>query len=157
MNLTDFLTNKPEPEEVVEEFKAKSFSPFDFFKAMTIQKLDLDFSDEAIDKAYDQYMINRIISMDEYLIDVAIEMNQMKNLTNEQHYNMLKAVLPQEKFYNKYMKGKKDVSEKEKRYIAHYYEIGLREASTYIQQMSQEDIDEILKKYKYGKNEMIKV
>jgi len=55
------------------------------------------------------------------------------------------------------MKKAKDLTEKEKRYIAHYFEIGLSEAEEYIRQMDMEEINDVLKKYKYGKNEMIKI
>lgn len=153
-DLLDFLTNKP-VEEHADDYKEEKLTIFNIIDAMTINKIELDFTDERTTKAYDQYMINRFLSMDESLFYVAEMMNTITNLTDEQHFDLLKSVLPKEKFYIKYMKGKKDVTEKEKRYIADYYEIGLKEASSYIQQMTQEEIDNILKKYKYGKNEMI--
>lgn len=125
--------------------------------AMTINKEDLDFTDEHIKKVYDQYMINRWISMCDALIPVAEELTRMHNLSNEQHFAMLKSALPERKFYFKYVKADKELNQKEKRYIAHYYEIGIKDAEDYIRQMDKEDIDIILNKYKYGKNEMIKV
>lgn len=141
-----------------------SFSDLNYYKkimfildAMTIKKIDLDFNDEDVAKVYDQYMINRWISMSEALIPVAEELTRIHNLTDEQHFQMLKAVLPQRKFYFKYIKADKELNAKEKRYIAHYFEIGLKDAEEYIRQMSQEEIDAVLKKYKYGKNDMIKV
>ena len=156
MNLKDFIQKEPEviKEKVV---KPKRLSIFDILNAATINKTDLDFEDDEVKKAYDQYMINRWLSMDEDLIFLAEMLTTTHNLTDEDHFNMIKSALPQDKFYIKYMKRKKDLTEKEKRYIAHYFEIGLKDAEDYINQMEEEDITEILNTYVYGNNEMIQV
>ena len=156
MNLRDFIQKEP---EVIKEkvAKPKRLSIFDILRAATIDKLNLDFKDDEVRKAYDQYMINRWLSMDEDLIFLAEMLTTCHNLTDEDHFNMIKAALPREKFYIKYMKRKKDLTETEKRYIADYYEIGLKDAEDYIRQMDEEDIAEILETYTYGNNEMVQV
>lgn len=158
MDISEFFGETVKEEEVVEDTKVK-FSIFDILDAMTIKKKDLNFNDDIVRKTYDQYMINRWLSMgeSEELFYISEMLNTMTNLTDEQHFDLLKSVLPKQKYYFKYLKRTKDLTEKEKRYIAHYFEIGIREAEDYIRQMSQEEIDEILKKYKYGKNEIIKI
>lgn len=157
MNLEDFIQKEPVPKEEKVE-KPKNVGLFDFLKGATEFKTDFDFTDATIEKAYDQYMINRFLSMQENLIFFAEKLNTLNNLTNEDHYAMIKSAIPQDKYpwYN-YVKGKKDLTGKEKRYIAHYFEIGLRDAHDYIDQMDDEEIEEILDTYRYGKNQMIKV
>jgi hypothetical protein len=156
MDLRDIIQKEPEviKEKVV---KPKRLSIFDILAAASINKTDLNFDDDEVKKAYDQYMINRWLSMDEDLIFLAEMLTTSHQLTDKDHFNMIKAALPREKFYIKYMKRKKDLTEKEKRYIAHYFEIGLKEAEDYISQMEEEDITEILDTYVYGNNEMIQV
>ena len=95
--------------------------------------------------------------MDESLIFLAEMLTTSHNLTNRDHFNMIKAALPKEKFYIKYMKRSKDLTEKEKRYIAHYFEIGINDAEDYINQMTQENINDILNTYVYGNNDMVQV
>ncbi len=157
MNLLDFIQKDPVHEKLGNVAKAKRLTIFDILGAATIKKTDLDFTDDDVCKAYDQYMINRWLSMDKDLIFFAEMLTTLHNLSDEDHFNMIKAALPQERFYLKYIKRKKDLTDKEKRYIAHYFEIGLSEAQDYIHQMDEEEISDILNKYKYGKNSIIKV
>ena len=158
MDISEFLCGDVTP-EVEEKYDTEKFGIIDILNAMTWKKQDLDFNNELVRKTYDQYMVNRWISMEEELFFIAEMMTTIKNLSDEQHFDLLKSVLPKEKFFpfGIYMKKAKDVTEKEKRYIAHYFEIGLTEAEDFIRQMDQTEISAILSKYKYGKNEMIKI
>lgn len=163
MNLKDFI-QQDSFDDIKKSKKRESLKPktkkitiIDIINAATIDKKDLDFNDEGIDKSYDQYIVNRWLSMDESLIFLAEMLTSTHNLTNEQHFDLIKTALPREKFYIKYIKREKDLSAKEKRYIAHYFEIGLREAEDYIKQMDDDEINKILDLYKYGKDEMIDV
>jgi len=161
MNLRDFI-QQDTPK--VKESKRKSLAPavkklsiIDILKAATIDKIELDFSDEGVQKSYDQYMVNRWLSMDDSLIFLAEMLTSTHNLTNEQHFDMIQSALPQEKFYIKYIKRQKDLTEKDKRYIAHYFEISLREADDYIKQMDEDELYRIIDTYRYGKDEMIQI
>jgi len=161
MDLQDFIQRDVIQEK---ESKRKTLKPaikklsiIDILKAATIDKIDLDFRDEGVQKSYDQYMVNRWLSMDESLIFLAEMLTTTHNLTNEQHFDMIKSALPQEKFYIRYMKREKDLTEKDKRYIAHYFEISLREAEDYIRQMDEDELFMIIDKYRYGRDEMIQV
>ena len=158
MDISDFLCNDV-VEEIEEKYNIPKFGIIDILNAMTWQKKDLDFNVDYIAKTYDQYMINRWISMEDELFYVAEMLTSIKNLTDEQHFDLLKSVLPKERFFpfGIYMKKSKDITEKDKRYLAHYFEIGISDAEDYIRQMDQTEIESILNKYKYGKNEMIKI
>ena len=156
MDLRDIIQKEPEViKEKIE--KPKKLSIFDIINAATINKTDLDFEDDYVKKGYDQYMVNRWLSMDEDLIFLAEMLTTTHQLSDKDHFAMIKAALPQDKFYIKYMKRKKDLTETEKRYIAHYFEIGLKDAEDYINQMDENGINEILETYKYGNNNMIQV
>ena len=67
MDLRSFI--QKDPVEIKEKVvKPKRLSIFDILGAATINKTDLDFTNEEVKKAYDQYMINRWLSMDDDLI-----------------------------------------------------------------------------------------
>ena len=153
MDLADII--REEPDAVKKEKSKKSITIYDILNAMTYENKDLDFTDVGVKKAYDKYMVNRWLSMSEGLVFVAELLNTTHNLTDEQHFDLLKSILPNEKFYFKYIKRKKDVNLKEKRYIAHYFEIGIHDAEEYINHMTQDEIDDILNKYKYGHNQNV--
>jgi len=158
MDISEFLCNDI-IDELEEKDDVKKFGIMEILNAMTWQKIDLNFNDDLINKTYDQYIINRWISMEDELFFVAEMLNTITNLNNAQHFDLLKSTLPKEKFfpYGIYMKPCKNITEKEIKYIAHYFEIGITDAKDYIRQMTQIDIDYVLNKYKYGKNEMIKI
>lgn len=129
---------------------------FDYLKAMTIEKKDLDFTNYDISKNYNIFMINRWISMVECFVPLANELNKY-SMTKESHYNLLKDLLPKQKIYFKFIKKEKDLSLKEKKYITKYFEIGVKETELYINLLSEDIIKEIVNMYKYGKNKMVDV
>ena len=159
MDLRDIIKKEP-PKEIKKKEtikKQKKIPPFEFIKGATTDKKTFDFSDDLVKKSYDQFMINRWLSMDEDLIFLSEMLTTCHNLSDEDHYNMIKSALPQERFYLKYMRRAKDLTEEDKRYVADYFEIGIKHADDYINQMPQEELDEILNTYTYGKNERVKV
>jgi hypothetical protein len=129
---------------------------FYFLKAMTVDKKNIDFSNDEFEKKYDVYMINRFVSMVECYIPVVNELNKHE-MSKCSHYNFLKNCLPQQKIYFKYIKKSKDLTIQEKKYIAHYYEIGLKEAELYINHLTKEEIEKIINVYKYGKNNFVEI
>ena len=159
MKIDDLFKSKPDikPVEDKIELKKEALRIFDILDALTINKIELDFDDDNVKKVYSQYMINTWLSMCEVLIDLANDMNSMQNLTDRQHFRMLFDILPQTKFYFKYVKRQKDITLEDKKYIADYFEIGMNEADSFIKLMSDEELNDILSKYRYGKNQKIKL
>ncbi len=151
------MGSKKKPAEKEKPYKDRKVSIFEIIDALTVKKTELNFEDESVSKAYDQYMINRWLSMDESLFPFIEEVNMMQNLSDQQHCDLLRSTLPQRKFYIKYIKRKRELSEKDMRYVAHYFEAGLRDAHQYMLQMDDEEIQNILDKYKYGNGQMIQV
>jgi hypothetical protein len=121
---------------------------FYFINCMTVDKKDLDLSDDELNKAYDIFMINRFLSMVEIIIPFINDINK-SGWTKQSHYNFLKDVLPKQKLYIKYIKkSKKNIDES--LYIAKYFEIGKRDAEMYLKFLSEKEINEIVNLYKIG-------
>lgn len=134
--------------------------PWDYIDAMTVDKKDLDMSDPAISKNYSPYMVNRWLSSVDMFIPIVNEINQHGQLYSKQsHYNFLKSVLPRQKIYIDYkaVKIHKDLDLKEIKYIALYFQVGIKEAKMYINMLSDKEIKDILKTFKYGMNKMVEV
>jgi len=129
---------------------------FDHLNNLTQLKKEVDFSNDEVKKNYFKFMINRWISMIEFFIPVVNEINKY-DIPNEVHYNYYLNALPKRKYFFNYIKKKKELDESEKKYIAHYFEVGMKEAEIYINTLSDDEIQEILNIYKYGKNKMIEI
>jgi len=127
---------------------------FDYLKAMTERNEDLDFSDDEVRSKYQPYMINRFVSMSEVFLPVVNEINGFQ-VPKDVHYRYMFSILPKRKQYFKYIKSNKDVSLQEKKILAHYFKIGLKEADEYIKLLEMDQIKEILEIYRSGKNTII--
>ena len=123
---------------------------FDYLNAMTKDNKDLDFDDEEIKKGYTPFMINRFVSMAEVYIPLVNEINRY-DIPKATHYRFFWSALPKKAHYFKYIKKSKDLDIDEKKFIAEYFEVGLRDAERYIEILSEEQITEILNVYKFGK------
>jgi hypothetical protein len=124
---------------------------FDYLKAMTEKKEELDFDNEEIRKGYSSYLINRFISMCEIFIPLCNEINKY-DIPKETHYKYFFSILPKRKQFFRYIKKKKDLSEDDKLIIANYFQIGKKEAEQYIKILDEKQLKEILDIFKYGKN-----
>ena len=124
---------------------------FDFLSAMTVEKKNLDFSNEEIRKDYDQFMINRFVSMSEIFIHLANEINQYPDIPSETHYLYYLHTLPQRKQYFPYIKKQKDVSKHARECVMRYYQVGKKTCEDYINRLSPEQIDKIVSVYEHGK------
>lgn len=124
----------------------------EYLNAITKDKTELDFNDNEVKKGYVPYIINRFVSMCDLYIPIVNQINQY-DLSKDIHFKFYQALLPKRKQFFKYIPKAKDLNVDEKRKIAKYFEIGLKEAEQYIRIMSQEDIDKILEIYKGIKDE----
>ena len=127
---------------------------FDYLKAITVTKEDLDFNNEEIRKDYQPFMISRFISMTEVFTQVVNEINKYPDISKETHFRYFFSVLPKRRQFFKYIKKKKDLSQDEKLIIANYFEVGLTDAERYIQMLDEKQIKEILDIHRYGKNSL---
>ena len=129
---------------------------FDYLNGMTQDKTTLDFSSDEVSKGYSQFMINRWVSMVDVFTPYVNDMNKY-DIPKDVHYECYKSFLPKRKVFFPYIKKSKDLDLHEKKYLAHYFEVGLKEAEEYIRIMSEDEIKEILDIYKCGNNKQVEV
>jgi len=129
---------------------------FEYLNGMTMDKSELDFSSDEVSKGYSNYLINRWVSMVDVFVPFVNDANKY-DMPKEVHYEFYKCFLPKRKTFFPYIKKSKDLDLYEKKYIAHYFEVGLKEAEQYINIMSEDEVKEILDIYKYGKNQRMEV
>ena len=127
---------------------------FDYLKALTERNEFVDFDNEEVRKGYQPFMISRFISMAEVFTQVVNEINRFSDIPKEAHFRYFFSVLPKRRQFFKYIKKPKDLSQDEKLVIANYFEVGLTDAERYINMLSEEEINQILEIYKYGKNNL---
>lgn len=129
---------------------------FDHLNNLTQGKVEADFSNDEVKKSYNKFMINRFISMCDFFIPVVNEINRY-DLPPDVHYNYYLNALPKRKYFFNYIKKGKELNEEEKKYIAHYFECGKKQAEEYINIMDDDQIQEILNIYKYGRNKIVEI
>lgn len=130
---------------------AKLMELFDYLKALTESKEELDFDNDEVRKGYSPYMINKFVSMVEIFIPLVNEIN-MYEVPKETHFQYFATTLPKRKQYFKYLKKSKDLSEDDKLLLANHFQIGKKDAEKYIQMLDEKELQEIIDIYAYGKN-----
>ena len=128
---------------------------FDHLANITWKKTPWENLDEASQKTFSPYLINRWLSMNPDLIEI-VDMFQQYTigpLSKKHVYQLYFDFLPKQKSFNKYIKGKKmnKYNKNLVTVIANHYQIARSEAEVYIDLMEQEEITDLLKKY--GKQE----
>ncbi len=80
------------------------------------------------------------------------ELNMFSHhLPKEVHYRYFNALLPKRRQFFKYIKKNKDISEHDMECIMEYFEVGKKEALTYINILSDDQTKQIANKFKHGK------
>lgn len=120
---------------------------FDYLKAITNPKVDLDFSDSSVSKDYDNYMMNRWISMCETFLPVCSQIN-FYDIPKETHYNYYKSTLPQRYIFFEYIKKEKDCTWEEKKILAKHFEVNIRKIDEMINLMNEKEMKDILNIYR---------
>lgn len=128
----------------------KKMSLFDHLNALTLTKDDFDLNNDEQSKSYNNFMINRFVSMAEMYIPIVNEINRYE-LPKDVHYNYYKAVMPKRKQYFKYMKQKVDVDEKTRELLCEYFKCACGELEHHLKILTKEQIKTITDIYKYRK------
>jgi hypothetical protein len=115
---------------------------FDIIKNITQFKCDWD---PSFKKAYSQTMINSYFSNFHEIIEIIEEITQYQ-ITDEQHYNFLKDIIPEKSYFCKF-KVKKD-EDKMLEDISDYYKVNENISKQYLKLMSIEQYNEIKDKLK---------
>jgi hypothetical protein len=98
--------------------------------------------------------IDNALSMCDMLVSTVAKVSLM-NLPKRQHEAIYQSLLPHRQFFFDWTKKKKNVSSSDRSYIANYYQCSLRTADEYIKILSEDQLETILKMYKYGKQKMV--
>lgn len=136
---------------VADEDKPKKTSLFDLLNLIETEKTPWNELTEEQQKAYNPYMINRFVSSKEVYTGIISQLDILK-LTPEQHYTIMCEIISNaRKNYFDYKAYKKEnLSKNEELYlfaISKEYEIGKKEAKTYLKQMKKEVLDKLAQKW----------
>lgn len=132
----------------------KAATLFDHLSFITDKKVSWDSLSEVDKKSFSPYMINRFLSMNKDYIELVNEFQKytIGTLESKEVYKLYSDVLPKQKQFNKYIKGKKadkynsDLVE----LIAKHYLISERVAMEYLDMFFESSLNtlkEIVKKY----------
>ena len=106
-----FLEELGPPVEVVDEksfeVKSKKISPFDFANSINFTKENL-IVDEATEKEYNPFIVNRAMGFAADTVIPGNEMNARPHIDNKMQYDFLCAVVRKSKRYNKWIKSEEE-------------------------------------------------
>ena len=125
---------------------------FDWLNQILLHKKDWEEFDEAEQKTFNTFMINRFLSMSEDFVEaVNICQEHTFQMENKDVYNLYRKLIPKQKKFLKYIKGKKDkYSTKLLKFLAQHYQVSQREIVEYMPLIDKEHISNLGKHY--GKN-----
>ena len=134
---------------------------FDWLNQILLHKKKWEEFSETEKKTFNTFMINRFLSMSKDFVDaVNICQEHTFQMEDKDVYNLYKNLIPKQKKFLRYIKGKKDKYPKKLlQFLAEHFQVSQREIIKYMSLLTKQDI-EYLGKY-YGKNkkqikEMIK-
>lgn len=132
--------------------KIKKKGLFDHLNQIRNKKSDTYWDDlsESERKSFSSFMINRYLSMDMDNIEL-VSYVQTLGLTSEMLERFYRDVLPKDKSFLKYTKGKSEINSESIDVLSEYLEISKREATIYYTMLKERDelnlITEIKKLY----------
>lgn len=137
-----FLEELGPPIEVVDEksfeTKNKKISPFDFANSINFTKENL-IVDEASEKEYNPFIVNRAMGFSADTVIPANEMNARPHIDHKMQYDFLCAVVRKSKRYNKWMKSEEENLEA----VQEYFSYSFNKAKEALRMLSADDIEKI--------------
>jgi len=108
---------------------------FNILADLTYKKTDPNTYTEGDWKAYNTYMVNRWLSMNSDVTEIINFTQKYYSLDKKIHYKMLSDILPKQKLFTKYVKGKKvdKYNPELVTIVANHYEISRKEAKERIE------------------------
>lgn len=127
---------------------------FDHLANITYKKVPWKDLSDADRKSFTPYLINRWLSMNPDYIDIVDQLQRytIGLLDTKYVYQLYFDILPKQKTYSKYVKGKKSAKFNKDlvKLIANHFNVSTSEAETYIQlymQLNKEELIDIIRKY----------
>jgi len=108
---------------------------FNILADLTYKKTNSNKYTEGDWKAYNTYMVNRWLSMNSDVTEIINFTQKYYSLDKKIHYKMLSDILPKQKLFSKYVKGKKvdKYNPELVTCVANHYEISRKEAKERIE------------------------
>ena len=117
-------------------------TPWEWCKKITNTKENWDTFDEASQKKFSVYMVNRFISMNSNFIDLVNEVQKL-GLKSRETYKVYSELIPKSNYYFKWMKGKKTRDKLNESWVidllCKHYEASKKEVDTYIDLLLNSD------------------
>ena len=154
------VKQKTEPVE-----KVKVASIFDHLSNVTFKKMPWSELSEGDRKSFSPFMNNRLLSMNQDYIELVNDLQRLTlngPLTPEFTYKLFLDILPKDKQFNKYIKGKKDNAFHEDLIdlICKHFSISRKESVEYLELYFDGRLvalKEIVRKYPYTDKELEKL
>ena len=124
-----------EVDEAEFNVKIKKISPFDFANSINFTKENL-IVDEATEKEYNPFIVNRAMGFAADTVIPANEMNSRPHIDNKMQYDFLCAVVRKSKRYSKWIKSEEENLEA----IQQYFDYSFNKAKEAMRILSSEDI-----------------
>lgn len=134
-----------------------NLTPFDWFKHATEFKTPWnDFTQEQ-QKSFNSFILNKVISMNQYNIDLVNEV-QTFQVPDQFVYEFYLKVLPQRKMFNRYIKSKKQKPKEELlNHLSEYFQCSKREVIEFFDLLKIDQILNILRMRGLPEKEIVKV
>lgn len=127
-------------------------SIFNILDEICENKSELNFDDPEINKAYDIFMLNKLLSSMEFLLPFVSMMNHA-GVEKKVHYEFFRSLIPKNNYKFQFMKKTTDIDNEETvQYLCRFFDIGVREAKMYIPLLTKKHVDQLKHIYAYGKN-----
>ena len=130
---------------------------FDWLNQITLYKKDWDTFEDNDHKSFNKFMIVRFLSMNKQWIEAVNHLQKYTiSMESKDVYNLFKNLLPREKKFLRYIKGKKDKSYKSELVdiLVKYFECSKLQVNEYIDLLSKEQLTNILITYGKSKKEI---
>lgn len=131
----------------------KGATIFDFVDGVTSKKKEWSKWPETDQKKFSVFIVNRWLSMRQDLIEIINELQTytIGLLRPRETYRLYHEILPTNKAFAKYVKGKKDdkFSDKLIAQIAEHYQVSRSEATDYAELLNQDRCTHLLSLYGY--------
>lgn len=136
----------------------KGATIFDFIEGVTSKKTTWNKWNETDQKAFSPFIVNRWLSMRQDLVEIINELQTytIGVLRPQETYRLYYDLLPTNKVFAKYVKGKKEdkFSDKLISQVAEHYQVSRLEATEYVELMDQDQCTRLLNLYGYTEKEI---
>jgi len=136
----------------------KGATIFDFVDGVTSKKKEWSKYSETDQSKFSPFIVNRWLSMRQDLVEIINELQTytIGLLKPRETYRLYHALLPANKSFAKYVKGKKDdkFTDKLIAQIAEHYQVSKTEAADYAELLNQDSCTRLLALYGYTEAEI---